>query len=243
MRRIALIGGFVALLGMVGCGATPQDVEEIKKGQQDILAKLASLDTDVKELKSRPAAAAAAARPPAEDPNKVYEIPIAGSPLKGPKDAPVTIVKFSDYQCPYCARADPLVNEVLAAFPTNVNYTYKQFPLTSIHPNAMPAAKAALAAGMQGKYWEMHKLLFDNYRALGAEDLKKYAGEIGLDVPKWEKDMNSQEVQQQINLDMEQARSAGVRGTPTIFVNGKKLQERSLEGFKAAVESALNKKG
>jgi protein-disulfide isomerase len=243
MRRIALIGGFVALLGMVGCGATPQDVEEIKKGQQDILAKLASLDTDVKELKSRPAAAAAPGQPPAEDPNKVYEIAIGGSPIKGPKDAPVTIVKFSDYQCPYCARADPLVNQVLEAFPTNVNYTYKQFPLTSIHPNAMPAAKAALAAGMQGKYWEMHKILFDNYRALGAEDLKKYAGEIGLDVAKWEKDMNSQEVQAQINLDMQQARAAGVRGTPTIFVNGKKLQERSFEGFKAAVESALNKKG
>jgi len=239
MRRIGLIGGFVALLGVVGCGATPQDMEEIKKGQQDILAKIAALDDDVEELKSRPAAAPA--RPPADDPNKVYQLPVGGSPLKGPKDAKVTIVKFSDYQCPFCASADPLVNQVLEAFPKDVNYTYKQFPLTSIHPNAMPAAKAALAAGKQGKYWEMHKKLFDNYRALGAEDLKKYAGEIGLDVSKWEADMNSKEVQDQINSDMQLARTAGVRGTPTIFVNGKKLQERSFEGFKAAVEVELKK--
>jgi len=239
MRRIALIGGVVALLGLVGCGATPEDIEEIKKGQQDILAKLASLDGDVKELKSRPAAGPAQA--PAEDPNKVYQLPIGGSPLKGPKDAKVTIVKFSDYQCPFCARADPLVNQVLDAFPEQVNYTYKQFPLTSIHPNAMPASKAALAAGKQGKYWEMHKKLFDNYRALGPEDLKKYAQEVGLDVAKWEADMNSPEIQEQINQDMQLARTAGVRGTPTIFVNGKKLQERSFEGFKAAVESELKK--
>jgi protein-disulfide isomerase len=240
MRRIGLIGGFVALLGVLGCGATPQDMDEIKKGQQDILAKLAALDDDVEELKNRPAAAAPA-RPPADDPDKVYQLPVGGSPLKGPKDAKVTIVKFSDYQCPFCASSDPLVNQVLEAFPKDVNYTYKQFPLTSIHPNAMPAAKAALAAGKQGKYWEMHKKLFDNYRALGPEDLKKYAGEIGLDVPKWETDMNSKEVQDQIDSDMQLARTAGVRGTPTIFVNGKKLQERSFEGFKAAVEVELKK--
>jgi protein-disulfide isomerase len=240
MRRIGLIGGFVALLGVLGCGATPQDMDEIKKGQQDILAKLAALDDDVEELKNRPAAAAPA-RPPADDPDKVYQLPVGGSPLKGPKDAKVTIVKFSDYQCPFCASSDPLVNQVLEAFPKDVNYTYKQFPLTSIHPNAMPAAKAALAAGKQGKYWEMHKKLFDNYRALAPEDLKKYAGEIGLDVPKWETDMNSKEVQDQIDSDMQLARTAGVRGTPTIFVNGKKLQERSFEGFKAAVEVELKK--
>lgn len=239
MRRIALIGGLVVLLGMIGCGATPKDVEEIKKGQQDILAKLASLDSDVKELKARPAAAPA--RPPAEDPNKVYNLPVGTSPLKGPKDAKVTIVEFSDYQCPFCSRADPLITQVLDAYPKDVNFVYKQFPLTSIHPHALPAAKAAVAAGMQGKYWEMHKILFENNRALSDDDIKKYAGEIGLDVAKWQADMNSKTVQDQINSDMQLARTAGVRGTPTIFVNGKKLQQRSFEGFKAAIDSELKK--
>jgi len=237
MHRYALVAGFIALVGLVGCGATPQDMDDIKKGQKDILAKLESLDGEVKELKK--AAPAPAAARPQVDPNKVYDIPVGDSPLKGPKDAKVTIVKFSDYQCPFCARADPLVNQVLEAFPKDARYTYKQFPLTTIHPNAMPASKAALAAGRQGKYWEMHKLLFDNYRALGADDLKKYAGEIGLDVPKWEKDKESKEIQDQINDEMKEARAAGVRGTPTIFVNGKRLMNRSFEGFKEAVEAAL----
>jgi protein-disulfide isomerase len=186
----------------------------------------------------------AAARPPAApgqpDPNKIYTIPVGNSAVKGPKGAKVVIAEFSDYQCPFCGQADTLLEQVLTANP-DVAFVYKNFPLTSIHPNAMPAAKAAVAAGKQGKYWEMHKILFANQRALGADQLKEYAKQAGLDVAKWEKDMNSPEVAEQINTEMKEAQAAEVRGTPTIFVNGKRLGNRSVEGFKQAIDEAKAK--
>jgi protein-disulfide isomerase len=226
-----------AVLAMVGCGASPQDIQEIKNNQKDILAKIQALSADLQKV--------ATARPPTPpgqpDPNKVYTLAVGNSPVKGPKGAKVTIVEFSDYQCPFCSQADALIEQVIAANP-GVDFVYKQFPLTSIHPNALPAAKAALAAGKQGKYWEMHKVLFANQRALGADQLKEYAKQVGLDVPKWEKDMNSPEVADQINAEMKEAQAAEVRGTPTIFVNGKRVQNRSVEGFKAMIDEA-NAKG
>src|SRR5262245_22357014 len=234
MRSAVFILTAMVMLG--GCGATPQDVEELKKNQKDILAKLEALSADVK---ARPAAPAAAPGQP--DPNKVYALNVGNSPVKGPKDAKVKIIEFSDYQCPFCSQADALIAQVLVANP-DVAFIYKQFPLTSIHPNAMPASKAAIAAGKQGKYWEMHEILFKNQRALGADQLKDYAKQAGVpDLAKWEKDMNSPEVQDQINSEMREAQAAEVRGTPTIFVNGKRVQNRSVEGFKQLIDEAKAK--
>ena len=233
MRSAVLV--LTALVTVWGCGATPQDVEELKKNQKDILAKLEQLSADVK---ARPAAPAMPNQP---DPNKIYALNVGNSPVKGPKDSKVKIIEFSDYQCPFCGQADALVNQVLAANP-DVGFVYKQFPLTSIHPNALPAAKAALAAGKQGKYWEMHEILFKNQRALGADQLKDYAKQAGVpDLAKWEKDMNSPEVNDQINAEMREAQAADVRGTPTIFVNGKRVQNRSVEGFKQLIDEAKAK--
>jgi len=234
--RVLAVAAVVALLG---CGATPQDVDELKKNQKDILAKLDALTGEVKKVQT------AGARPPGPaqpDPNKVYALNVGNSPIKGPKEAPVTIVEFSDYQCPFCAQADALIEEVLADYPNDVRFVYKQFPLTTIHPNAMPASKAALAAGKQGKYWEMHKILFQNSRALGPEQLKQYAQQAGLDVAKWEADMNSPEIAEQVNAEMREAQAAEVRGTPSIFVNGKRLMNRSKDGFKVMIDEALKAK-
>ena len=230
----------MAVVTALGCGATPQDIEELKKDQKDVLAKLDALTAEVKKIQT--AAAARPAAPGQPDPNKVYALTVGSSPIKGPTDAKVTITEFSDYQCPFCAQADALIEQVLAAYPKDVRFVYKQFPLTSIHPNAMPASKAALAAGKQGKYWEMHKVLFQNSRALGADQLKEYAKQVGLDVPKWEADMNSQAITDQINAEMREATSAEVRGTPSIFVNGKRLQNRSMDGFKTMIDEALTAK-
>ena len=133
---------------------------------------------------------------------------------------------------------------MLKAFPNDVNFVYKQFPLpATMHPNAMPAAKAAMAAGKQGKFWEMHDILFQNSRDLGADKIKEYAGKIGLDVPRWEKDVNSPEVQQQVEKEMAEGRAADVSGTPTFFVNGKRVMNRSFEGFKDMVDAALKSPG
>ena len=230
---IMVLGGVLA-----GCGPSPADVEEIKKGQKEILAKLDALDKAVQQVKAAPAAAAR----PQVDPNKVYPLAVGDSPSKGASDAKVTIVEFSDYQCPFCSQAEPLMEQVMQAYPKDVKRVYKQFPLTSIHPNALPASKAAVAAGKQGKFWEMHAKLFGNQRELSPENYKKWAEELKLDMARFEKDLASPEVQGSIDKDMQEARAADVTGTPTIFVNGKRLQQRSIEGFKAAIDAALQNK-
>ena len=231
----------VGLLALAACGPNNQaDLEELKKGQKDILARLESLDKAVQQVKAAPAAAGAR---PQVDPNKVYTIPVGSSPVKGPKDAKVTILEFSDYQCPFCSQASNLVEEVLKVYPKDVNLVYKQFPLTSIHPNALPASKAALAAGKQGKYWEMHDLLFKNQRELGPDKYKEYAKQVGLDMARFEKDMEAPDIQEQITRETNEARSADVTGTPTIFVNGKRVMNRSVDGFKQMIDEVLKGKG
>ncbi len=237
MRGLWLLLVPVALLA--GCDRA-KDVAELKDGQAKILAKLTDLEKAVQQVKV--AAPAAAAQSP--DPNKVYTIPVGSSPTRGPREAKVTLVEFADYQCPFCAQTTPLVDQVLQAYPKDVNFVFKNFPLpATMHPNAMPAAKAAVAAGKQGKYWEMHDILFKNSRALGMDQIKGYAGEIGLDVPKWESDFNSPAVQAQVDQELADGRSAGVRGTPTFFINGKVAQGRSIEAFKQQIDAALGAKG
>ena len=129
---------------------------------------------------------------------------------------------------------------MLKAYPNDVNFVYKQFPLpATMHPNAMPAAKAAAAAGRQDKFWEMHDIMFQNNRELGFDKLKEYAGKIGLDVARWEKDYNSPEIEQEIKKDMADGQAADVSGTPTFFVNGKRAMTRSFDGFKDMIDAAL----
>jgi protein-disulfide isomerase len=134
------------------------------------------------------------------------------------------------------------VDQVLKAYPNEVKFVYKEFPLSSIHQNALNAAKAAVAAQKQGKFWEMHDKLFANQRALSPDNLKQYAKEIGLNVAKFEKDMTSPEVQKQIADDMKLAQEADVRGTPTLFLNGKRVMNRSFEGLKQMIDEALKQK-
>lgn len=130
---------------------------------------------------------------------------------------------------------------MLKAYPNDVKHVFKQTPLVQIHSYAMNAAKASVAAGKQGKFWEMHDVLFKNFRKLQPENVKKYAQEIGLDMAQFEKDLESPEVAKQIADDMSLAQNVGVRGTPTIFVGGKRLMNRSMDGYKAMIDPALKK--
>jgi protein-disulfide isomerase len=134
-----------------------------------------------------------------------------------------------------------VVDQVLQAYPKEVKFIYKEFPLP-MHSNALPAARAALAAGKQGKFWEMHDKLFANQRSLSPETIKQFAQDIGLDMAKFEQDMASPEIQQQINQEIQEGAKAMVRGTPSLYVNGKKVANRSVEGIKQMVDEALKAK-
>lgn len=183
-------------------------------------------------------------RPAAAEPvtaGRPYQIPLADAHVRGPKGARVTIVEFSDFQCPYCAQAKTLIDQILQAYPKDVNFVYKNFPLP-MHPNAEPAARAALAAGNQGKFWEMHDALFMNYRDLSPQTIHGIAEKLGLDVRRLEADMTSTAVKEQVERETREGKWAGVRGTPSFFINNKVAPARSLAGFKAIIDAELNNK-
>ena len=131
---------------------------------------------------------------------------------------PVLLV-YGDYECPYTRRAWRAAQEVRDAG-VPFTFAFRQFPLTQIHPHALAAAEAAEAAAVQGRFWELHDLLFHRQRALEEADLRRYAGEVGLDVEAWERDRTSQAVDDRLLADVEGGEAAGVRGTPTILLDG-----------------------
>ena len=135
------------------------------------------------------------------------------------------------------------MDQVLAAYPKDVRFVYKQFPLEQIHQNAMNAAKASVAAGNQGKFWEMHDELFKISRNLAMDEIRKKAEEIGLDMKKFDADMASPETEKAVRADLELGKTVDVQGTPTMFINGKRVMNRSVEGMKGMVDEALKKKG
>lgn len=223
-------------LALSGCHREPQGADELRAEHRQILSRLADLEQKIDRLASR---SAGAPRPLGPDPARTYNLPVEGSPVKGPAEAPITIVEFSDYQCPFCARSEGLVAQVLQAYPTQARFVYKHFPLTANHPQALPAALAAVAAQKQGKFWQMHDLLFANQRNLSTEQIEGYARQLGLDMTRFTADMQSDAAKEQVEADRRLARRAGVRGTPTVFVNGRLLQDRTLDGVRALVEPIL----
>lgn len=169
----------------------------------------------------------------------IVDVDITGSPFKGPADAPVTIALFTDFECPYCSKILPLLEQVLGRNPQTVKLVYKGLPL-NFHKMALPAAKAALAAREQGKFWEFHDRLFAEPK-LTKEAIDKIAVDLNLDIPRFEKDMESPKIQAYIEKDLEEAQKDGVTGTPTLFVNGRIPKQRSLEGFQAVIDDELHK--
>jgi protein-disulfide isomerase len=167
------------------------------------------------------------------------KVDLGDSPVRGPADAKVTIVEFSDFQCPFCQRGTGVMEEVLKEYPKDVKLVFKNLPLP-FHEKAKPAAKAALAAKMQGKFWEMHDLLFKNQSQLGEEFFIKCAEDLKLDVAKFKTDMASPEVDKIIQEDTAQAQSLGVNGTPGFFVNGVLVSgAQPLPAFKSIIDRWL----
>lgn len=165
-------------------------------------------------------------------------IDISAAPVLGDETAPVTIAVFDDFECPYCAQSVPLFKQVLDIYAGKVKLVFKNFPLGS-HRNAQNAAITALAAQRQGKFWEMHDLLFANYNKLNPQKIDELAAEAGLDLEQLKKDRKDPQLSARIKQDIEEGTAAGVRGTPTVFVNGRLLPERSLNGFRQLIDDEL----
>ena len=141
--------------------------------------------------------------------------------IRGPDQAPVTLVEYGDFECPYCGRAEPVVRELLADY-GDLRYVWRHLPLTDVHPHALAAAEAAEAAARQGKFWEMHDQLLGHQDALAAKDLIRYAGQLGLDTERFTRDLRNHTGQAKIAADIDSADLSGVSGTPTFFINGKR---------------------
>ena len=172
-----------------------------------------------------------------EEQFKRYDIPIENSYTLGPADAPITIVEFSDYQCPYCRRwHDEVYGPLMAAYPDKIRFVYRHLPLTSIHPDAFPAAEAAMCAGEQDAYWAFHEKLFSG-ESLGAEIYSQYAQDLGLNMETFESCLSDHKYQQAIEKDSNFAIDLGIRSTPTFFINGLAIVgAQPLDVFKQVID-------
>jgi protein-disulfide isomerase len=138
----------------------------------------------------------------------------------GRSDAPVTVLEYGDFECPYCGAARPPLEALVAENPDTVRLIYRHFPIANLHPHATQAAEAAEAAGAQGKFWAMHDMLFSHQDALEYEDLRVYADEIGLDLVRFDQEMEARTYQLEVLKDLRRGIQDGVNGTPAIFING-----------------------
>ena len=165
----------------------------------------------------------------------------ADGPARGPADAPVTIIEFSDFQCPYCRRVIPTLEQIEERYPEQVRIVYRNFPLGN-HSRAKPAAEAALCANEQDQFWAYHDKLFENTRALSDDDLKRYASELELDVAAFETCIGESRFVDQVDADFRDGRAAGVTGTPAFFVNGVMLSgARPASDFFRTIDAELER--
>jgi Na+/H+ antiporter NhaA len=160
--------------------------------------------------------------------------------IRGPQNAPVTLVEYGDFECPYCGQAEPVVRELLAEFGADLRYVFRHLPLEDVHEHARLAAEAAEAAGAQGRFWDMHDLLFTQQGALTIHDLLGYAGALGLDVDRFRAELGKRKYALRVERDIDSADQSGVTGTPTFFANGLRYHGAfDIDSLKALVRTAL----
>jgi len=264
--RISLRIGILAVLAiLVGCGGdtSRSEVDALRKEVAELKAAQAQMQETLSNLQPKWAkklAAAGAAQPDpsaaaaagladpsapaaaAEAPEReaVHIIPISFAPRKGPEIAAVTVVQFADFQCPFCQMNAGLPDKLMAEFPNQVRFVFKNFAIGK-HPGANGAAKAAWAAHQQGKFWEMHDAIYGgNIQQLSAELLRGYAEKIGLDMAKYDADVASPQAQNAVSSDKIHAKKMRVRGTPTYFVNGKRVQGASQDAVRTKVQAEID---
>ena len=170
------------------------------------------------------------------------QIEVRGAPTTGPANARITLVEFSDFQCPFCSKASQQIGAILKAYPNDVKLVFKQFPLDN-HPQAMISAQASLAAWNQGKFWQLHDLMFANRTQLSPDAIHFWADSLKLDMKKFDADLNSLAVKKQVIKDLEDGEKAGVEGTPTLYIDGQRYNgELDLAKIKPVIDEELKKK-
>ena len=224
-------------------GAKPVDAfasvidAELKKADALLAKGVALADVAQKLTDEALAAAPAPDAPPAR-----VDIALGDSPAKGPSNAPVTIISFSDFQCPFCSKAPPILKQLEDDYKGKVRLAFKNLPL-SFHNNAQLAAEAALAAHEQGMFWAFHDKLFANQQSLDRPSLEKYAVDLGLNLHKFRVALDSGKFKAQVQKDAAQAASAGATGTPTFFINGQRLVgAQPIDAFKRLIDQELKKR-
>ncbi|HWY98835.1 MAG TPA: thioredoxin domain-containing protein [Bacteroidia bacterium] len=162
--------------------------------------------------------------------------------IQGDNNAPIELVEYGDYQCPSCGYAYPIIKGVQEKLKNNLKFVFRNFPLTQMHPDAFNAALAVEAAALQGKFWEMHDMVFEHQKRLTTEHLLSYAKKVGLDIDRFTTDINKQELSDRVGNDIESGILSGVNGTPSLYINGQKyngiLEEEYLVNH---LKSLLNK--
>jgi protein-disulfide isomerase len=215
----------------VTCEEVKRDLPEVPPGQcRTLLEHYPELLAQLQEREAR-------TQPLGDEPWRAL---LGGTPPSfGPQDARVTIVEFSDFQCPYCAQASETVKKIREAYGDKVRFVFRQFPL-SFHPNARGAAEAALAAHAQGKFWPYHDRLFARQSQLDRKSLEGYAQELGLDVPAFRKSLDERAFEGQIEADIALGRTAKVDGTPTMFINQRRAPNPTdFEAVAPLIDAAL----
>jgi protein-disulfide isomerase len=162
--------------------------------------------------------------------------------IEGPADAPVTLLEYGDYECPYCGAAYPIVKEVQARIGERLRFVFRNFPITTSHPHAERAAEAAEAAAAQGSFWRMHDVLYQNQKRLGDEDLRTYAQQVGLDIDVFDRELAEHVHAARIQEDFMSGVRSGVNGTPTFYVNGARYDDSyDLDTLLGALEAAASR--
>jgi protein-disulfide isomerase len=214
----------------------------IRASLERTAGEIAAVEKALREIEVAGAAPSRAptrtARP---DPNRRYSVDTKGSPSRGNPNAKLAIVEFSDFQCPFCNRVTPTLEQIEREYGDDVRIVFKHLPL-SMHPKAPAAHAAAEAAHRQGKFWEMHDLIFADQSNMSPERYVEYAERIGLDVERFKKDVASEDVKRKVDSDVAEATRLGVMSTPGFFVNGRYLRgAQPFPAFKALIDEELGR--
>ena len=241
MQGNSSIGGLIAVALILGAsilGGAYLLTTSIDRGS----AELASLNESLKTAAAAaPAAKARPSGPKRPDPKKVYDIELGDAPIRGSKSAKITVVEWADFQCPFCVRVNPTLEQIKKEYGDKVRFAFKHLPL-SMHAKARAAHQAAEAAHRQGKFWEMHDRIFAKPKDLNPTTYLRYANEIGLDIDRYNSDLSSSSVRKVIDDDLAMAGKLGVTGTPSFFINGRFLSGAQPYGsFARVIDEELAK--